>query len=199
MSDVVRGARVGVTVTWMGGATCTAVVAVAWMSAAARGVVPVAPSRSHAERRNPAITTDGTSTRSEALLPERPSARRSPFLPTASSLWDVLGGRHRAKVTAWGGRKVLAALPFAHRGFPAGSSAPACWGRKAEAVFDHPARLSQGSLPAPHVHDGEGHAAKPLVLRLPVRPGVRRPGRSFPADLLRSAWIWLDDAVDGEA
>ena len=169
------------------------------MSAAARDVVPVAPSRSHAERRNPAITTHGTSTRSEALLPGRPSARRSPFLPTIPSLWDVLGGRHRAKVTAGGRRKVLKALPYAHRGSPAGSPAPACWGRKAEALFDRPGHLNQRSRLVPNVHYCEGHAAKPLVLRLPVRPGVGRPGRSSLANLLRSAWIWLDDAIDGEA
>ena len=109
MSDVVRGTRVGVAVTWMGSATCTEVVAVAWMSAAARGVDPVAP-RSHAERRNPASITPGTSTRSEALFADR----RSSFLPTAPSLWDVLGVRHRANVTAGGGRKVLEALPEPH-------------------------------------------------------------------------------------
>ncbi len=197
-SDVVRGVRVGVAVTCTGGATCAAVVAVAWMSAATPGVAPVAP-RSHAESRNPASTTPGTSTRNEAMFLDRPSSGRSPFLPTAPSLWDVLGGRHRANVTAGGGRKVLEALVPVRQGSPAMSCALACGGRTAEAVFDRHRCLNQRSLLAPNVHYGEGHAAKPLVLRLPVRPGVRRPGRGSPANLLWSAWIGLDDPVDGEA
>ena len=194
MSDVVRGARVGVAAIWVG----TAVVAVAWMSAAARDVSPVGP-RSHAERRSPASTTTGTSTRNEALYPDRSSARRSQFLPTAPSLWDVLGGRHRANVTAEGGRKVLEALLHRHAKGLRPCRAPACGGRKAEAVFDNSGRLDQRSLFAPDVHYGEGHAAKPLMLRLPVCPGVSRPGLRSSANLVRSAWIWLDDAVDGEA
>ena len=173
------------------------------MSAAARGAAspapPVAPRRSHAERRNPASTTPGTSTRSEAHVPDRPSARRSPFLPTAPSLWDVLGGRHRAKVTGGGGRKVLEAFLYPHaKGLP---PCRVCQqpGEKAEAVFDRPGRLNRRSLLAPNVHYGEGHAAKPLVLRLPVRPRERWPGRISSAYLLTRAWIRLDNAVDGEA
>ena len=187
MSDVVRGARVGAAVTWMGGATCTAG-AVGWTSAAARDVSPVAP-RSHAERRKPASTRP--STLSEVPIPDRPSARLSPFLLTAPSLWDVLGGRHRAKVTARGGRKVLEALPY-----------PNAKGLRPQRALEHEGNEKRSrlrSLLAPNVHYGEGHPAKPLVLRLPVRPGVRRSGRSSSADLLQSARVWLDDAVDGEA